>query len=92
LTTCTCIELHALCYTQVTPAAQNYVIATMGETFVTPPVFDLTVCFEESNCATPLIFILSPGSDPMGAVLKAAEVSFKRHIHTALALLQLATY
>eukprot|EP00611_Tribonema_gayanum_P031950 TRINITY_DN936_c3_g3_i1.p1 TRINITY_DN936_c3_g3~~TRINITY_DN936_c3_g3_i1.p1 ORF type:complete len:1333 (+),score=418.63 TRINITY_DN936_c3_g3_i1:367-3999(+) len=58
---------------KVTAAAQEFVIQHMGETFVEPPVFDLTACFEESNCATPLVFILSPGSDPMGAVLKAAE-------------------
>lgn len=45
----------------------------MGDRFVKPPVFDLNACFDDSSCATPLVFILSPGSDPMGAVLKAAD-------------------
>lgn len=48
-------------------------VSKMGDRFVTPPVFDLNACFDDSSCATPLVFILSPGSDPMGAVLKAAE-------------------
>ncbi|CAM9655666.1 unnamed protein product [Choristocarpus tenellus] len=43
----------------------------MGETFVKPPVFDLGACFDDSSSTTPLVFILSPGSDPMGAVLKS---------------------
>lgn len=52
---------------------QNFVVSKMGERFVKPPVFDLNACFDDSSCATPLVFILSPGSDPMGAVLKAAD-------------------
>lgn len=52
---------------------QRFVVSKMGERFVKPPVFDLNACFDDSTCATPLVFILSPGSDPMGAVLKAAD-------------------
>lgn len=52
---------------------QGFVVSKMGERFVKPPVFDLNACFDDSSCATPLVFILSPGSDPMGAVLKAAD-------------------
>lgn len=48
-------------------------VSKMGDRFVKPPVFDLNACFDDSSCATPLVFILSPGSDPMGAVLKAAD-------------------
>jgi dynein heavy chain, axonemal len=61
---------------KVTAAAQDYVVHNLGADYVKPPLFDLTACYQESSCTTPLIFILSPGSDPMRAVLKAAEVSY----------------
>lgn len=40
---------------------REYVIAEMGVNFVTPAGFDLRDFFEDSNCRTPLVFILSPG-------------------------------
>lgn len=58
---------------KVATGVQSFVVSKMGDRFVKPPVFDLNACFDDSSCATPLVFILSPGSDPMGAVLKAAE-------------------
>lgn len=58
---------------KVAIGVQTFVVAKMGDRFVKPPVFDLNACFDDSSCATPLVFILSPGSDPMGAVLKAAD-------------------
>lgn len=45
----------------------------MGKTFVSPPPFDIGKSFEDSNCLTPLIFILSPGVDPMQSILSFAE-------------------
>eukprot|EP00903_Cladosiphon_okamuranus_P016611 g15323.t1 len=58
---------------KVAIGVQTFVVSKMGDRFVKPPVFDLNACFNDSSCATPLVFILSPGSDPMGAVLKAAD-------------------
>lgn len=48
-------------------------VQEMGERFVKPPPFDLQACYNDSSSTTPLVFILSAGSDPMGAVLKASE-------------------
>ena len=54
-------------------AVQKYVMSAMGQRYVEPPPFDLEACFADSTCTTPLIFVLSPGSDPMAALMKFAE-------------------
>ena len=44
-----------------TEAVSNYVAATIGREFVTPSVFDLNDLYAESDCRTPVMFILAPG-------------------------------
>eukprot|EP01041_Mallomonas_annulata_P000989 gene989-1935_t len=55
-------------------AIQKFVFETMGEKFVKPPPFDLQACYSDSSATVPLVFILSAGSDPMSAILRAAEL------------------
>lgn len=52
---------------------QAFVMENMGQRFVEAPPFDLATCYKESDVATPLIFVLSMGADPMADLLKLAE-------------------
>lgn len=54
-------------------AVHQFVNNMMGSEYVTPPPFDLTKSYADSNHLSPLIFILSPGSDPMMPLTKFAE-------------------
>merc|ERR1719379_492005 len=51
----------------------NFVSLCLGPQFVDPPTFDLRRSFADSGPLTPLILILSSGSDPVGDVLAFAE-------------------
>ncbi len=50
------------------PAAQEFVTSELGEKFISPPSFDLAKIYADSSSITPLIFILSPGSDPFASL------------------------
>ena len=58
---------------KVVPAVLNWISENMGEQFIIPPVFDLSKCFRDSTVMTPLIFVLSAGSDPKGDFMRFAE-------------------
>ncbi|RNF11625.1 dynein, axonemal, heavy polypeptide 1 [Trypanosoma rangeli] len=58
---------------KLAPAIQEFVKFFMGERFILVPQFDLMDAYKDSTCLTPLIFIISPGSDPMNDLLRFAE-------------------
>ncbi|XP_067910593.1 dynein axonemal heavy chain 10 isoform X5 [Heterodontus francisci] len=56
-------------------AVMDYITITMGEKFVQPPVISFEAIFEQSTANSPIVFILSPGSDPASDLTKLAERS-----------------
>lgn len=49
---------------KLVPAMQDFIVDNMGQAYIEPPTFDLAESYKDSSCCSPLIFILSPGSDP----------------------------
>ncbi|OCT85694.1 dynein heavy chain 1, axonemal [Xenopus laevis] len=58
---------------KVTNAMQDFVCQHLGQRFIEPQTADLGAVYKESSPVTPLIFILSPGTDPAADLYKFAE-------------------
>ncbi|PCI27620.1 hypothetical protein COB52_04620 [Candidatus Kaiserbacteria bacterium] len=58
----------------------------LGKDFITPPPFDLYASFIDSDNKSPIIFILSPGADPMSELKKVAEMPNLRKKWESLSL------
>jgi dynein heavy chain len=69
------VILRCLRRDKVVPAVHKFVAAQMGQKFVEPPPFDLVKSYKESSATAPLLFVLSPGSDPTAALLGFADAS-----------------
>jgi dynein heavy chain len=52
---------------------KGYIAKTIGELFIESPPFNLNDAFDDSTSTTPIIFVLSPGADPMAYLLTLAE-------------------
>ncbi|VVC38423.1 Dynein heavy chain, coiled coil stalk,P-loop containing nucleoside triphosphate hydrolase,Dynein heavy [Cinara cedri] len=58
---------------KVIPVILKLIKTELGERFINPPPFDIKKSYNDSFCLSPLIFILSPGADPMANLLQFAE-------------------
>ncbi|TYZ61500.1 hypothetical protein PybrP1_006824 [[Pythium] brassicae (nom. inval.)] len=58
---------------RMTEAIQNFVVEHIGRRFIEPPPFDLASSYADATVVTPIIFVLSTGSDPAKELLVFAE-------------------
>ncbi|KAI4587317.1 hypothetical protein MJG53_005104 [Ovis ammon polii x Ovis aries] len=56
-------------------ALTDFVIENLGKAFIETPPVDLPTLYQDMSYNTPLVFILSTGSDPMGAFQRFARES-----------------
>ncbi|XP_058804505.1 dynein axonemal heavy chain 1-like [Phymastichus coffea] len=67
------ILLKCLRADKVTNAIQRYISKFLGKRFIEPQTTGLDSIYSESSCTTPLIFVLSSGTDPASELYKFAE-------------------
>ncbi|EGD83038.1 dynein heavy chain 2 [Salpingoeca rosetta] len=67
------ILLRCLRPDKIVPRVYTYVRDNLGARYTEPPTFDLAGSYADSNSCAALIFVLSPGADPMASLLKFAE-------------------
>lgn len=61
------IVLRCLRPDKMESAVGKFVNNKLGKNFVQPPAFDLNKSYMDSNSTIPLVFVLSPGADPMAS-------------------------
>lgn len=69
------IVLKAIRPDKINAAVSDFVAAKIGKEFIDPPTFNLGECYKDSTNITPLVFVLSPGTDPVADFKKFAEES-----------------
>lgn len=67
---------------KIVPAVDKYVVTKLGKNFVQPPPFDLSKSYMDSNATIPLVFVLSPGADPMAS--RFCSLLLKLHVAVLL--------
>lgn len=62
-------------------AIENYIKNIMGEKYLSPPTIYFDSIYDQSSNQIPVIFILSPGSDPTNDIQKLATRKLQISIH-----------
>lgn len=69
---------------KVIPAARTFITKNMSQRYIEAPSFDLLQSWKDSTPITPLVFILSPGVDPMSSLVKFSEGKTKQLLSISL--------
>lgn len=67
------VSIHIHVHSQVVFAVVDFVTENMGPQFVESPAVKLSTLYGDMSKTTPLVFILSTGSDPMSSFLRFAK-------------------
>nr|CAD7394772.1 unnamed protein product [Timema cristinae] len=67
------IILKCLRPDKLTNAMQDFITKHLGQRFIEPQTTDLSAIFQDSSPTTPLIFVLSTGTDPASDLYKFAD-------------------
>lgn len=62
-------------------AIQSFIIETLGKYYLSPGVPTIQELFNQSSSQRPIIFILSPGSDPASSLLRFAKETRGSTLH-----------
>jgi dynein heavy chain len=65
---------------------REFVKKELGEKFIESPPFDLMGSFSDSLATTPIIFVLSPGADPISYLVNLAK---QKNMESRLKILSL---
>lgn len=55
------------------PALKNLISENIGSKYIVSPPFDIVKAYSESKNTTPILFILSPGADPLSIIENLAK-------------------
>ncbi|KAL1138662.1 hypothetical protein AAG570_008724 [Ranatra chinensis] len=58
---------------KVTNCMQDFLSEHLGQQFIEPQTSDLAAMYKDSSVSSPLVFILSPGTDPAAELYKFAD-------------------
>nr|XP_018918133.1 PREDICTED: dynein heavy chain 7, axonemal [Bemisia tabaci] len=64
------IVLKMLQPEKLIPCIVKLIESELSSKFTSSPPFDINASFADSNCLTPIVFILSPGTDPMKSLIQ----------------------
>ena len=77
------IILKCLRPDKLTNAMQNYLIKYSGKRFIEPQTSELSSIYKESDSSTPLVFVLSTGTDPASELYKFSDkLKMANKLHT----------
>ena len=67
----------------IIPAVTTFIETSIGKKYIEYPQFQLRKSFECSKCSIPIIFVLTPGSDPVTPLNDLArELNFLNKVST----------